>query len=157
MDVGCQIRRARIDDSDQIAIIEAESFTDPWPRDGVRAVLASAAVTGFVAEKDGRVVAYTIARGAAGVAEILDLAVHHDWRRVGVATALLQQLMATFAADGIREVFLEVRESNWAAQALYRAHGFRAAGRRPHYYRKPIEDAILLRLPLAERASERPQ
>jgi len=157
MDVAWQIRRARIDDSDQIAVIEAQSFTDPWPRDGVRAVLASAGVTGLVAEQDGRVVAYTIARGVAEVAEILDLAVQRDRRRAGIATGLLRYLLATFAADGIREVFLEVRESNRAAQALYRAHGFRAAGKRPGYYRKPTEDAILLRLPLAGRASERPQ
>lgn len=157
MDVDWQIRRARIDDSDQIAVIEAESFTDPWPRDGVRAVLASAGVTGLVAEKDGRVLGYSIARGVAEVAEILDLAVRREWRRAGVATALLQRLLAAFAADGVREVFLEVRESNRAAQALYRAHGFRAAGTRPSYYRNPTEDAILLRLRMAGRASERPQ
>lgn len=155
MDVGWRIRRAQIADTDQIAAIEAESFTDPWPREGVRAVLASAGVTGLVAEREGRVVGYVIARDAVGVAEILDLAVRQEWRRTGAATALLQQLIGRYAAGGVREVFLEVRESNGPAQELYRVHGFRAVGRRPRYYRNPTEDAILLRLPLSAPASER--
>ena len=49
---------------------------------------------------------------------------------------------------GVEEVFLEVRESNHAAQALYLRHGFRPVGQRPHYYRNPLEDALVLRLAL---------
>ncbi len=157
MDVGWRIRRAEISDTDRIAAIEAESFTDPWTREGVRAVLASPGVTGLVAEQQGQVVAYVIARGTVEVVEILDLAVQQEWRRVGAASALLRQLIGGYAALGFHEVFLEVRESNVPAQRLYWAHGFRAAGRRPRYYRKPTEDAILLRLELPARASEWPQ
>lgn len=145
MDVPWQIRRARIADSDQIAQIEARSFTDPWPAEGVRAVLATRTVTSLVAESGAHVIGYAIARDAAGVAEILDLAVSPEWRRVGVATGLLHALIETLVGSGIREIFLEVRESNCTAQALYRAHGFSPAGRRPRYYRKPVEDAMLLK------------
>jgi ribosomal-protein-alanine N-acetyltransferase len=42
-------------------------------------------------------------------------------------------------------VYLEVRESNAPARALYAAHGFQEAGRRKEYYRRPVEDAVVLR------------
>ena len=157
MDVPWRIRPARIADSDQIAQIEARSFTDPWPSEGVRAVLATRTVTSLVAESGARVIGYAIARDAAGVAEILDLAVSPEWRRVGVATGLLHALIETLVGSGVREIFLEVRESNRTAQALYRAHGFSPAGRRPRYYRKPVEDAMLLKRSVPAHASERPE
>ncbi|NNG17340.1 MAG: ribosomal protein S18-alanine N-acetyltransferase [Gemmatimonadales bacterium] len=155
MDVPWRIRRARIADTDHVAQIEAQSFTDPWPREGVRAVLSSRTVTAFVAESGTRVIAYAIARDAAGVAEILDLAVSPEFRRAGVATALLCKLIETLERGGVRDIFLEVRESNRAARALYMAHGFSAAGRRPRYYRKPVEDAMLLKRGGPAHASER--
>lgn len=155
MDVPWKIRRARIADTDHIARIEARSFTDPWPREGVRAVLSSRTVTALVAESNARVIGYAIARDAAGVAEILDLAISPEWRRAGVATALLSDLLAKLERGGITEVFLEVRESNRGARALYLAHGFNLAGRRPRYYRKPVEDALLLKLGGPAHASER--
>ena len=157
MDVPWKIRRARIADTDHIARIEARSFTDPWPREGVRAVLSSRTVTAFVAESDAHVVGYAIARDAAGVAEILDLAISPEWRRAGVATALLCELLATLERGGVTEVFLEVRESNRAARALYLAHGFSPAGRRSRYYRKPVEDAMLLKRGGPAHASGRPK
>jgi ribosomal-protein-alanine N-acetyltransferase len=49
----------------------------------------------------------------------------------------------------ITEVLLEVRASNSAALAFYRALGFAIAGRRPLYYADPIEDAVLMELRLA--------
>jgi ribosomal-protein-alanine N-acetyltransferase len=52
----------------------------------------------------------------------------------------------------VEEVFLEVRESNRSAQALYLAYGFRAVGQRAAYYRNPREDALVLRLELEQRA-----
>jgi ribosomal-protein-alanine N-acetyltransferase len=157
MDVPWRIRRARIADTDHIAWIEARSFTDPWPREGVRAVLSSRTVTALVAESGAQVIGYAIARDAADVAEILDLAVSTEWRRAGVATALLRELIETLERGGVREIFLEVRESNRAARALYLAHGFSLAGRRPRYYRKPVEDAMLLKRSGPAHASERPE
>jgi ribosomal-protein-alanine N-acetyltransferase len=113
-------------------------------------------VTALVAESGARVIAYAIARDAAGVAEILDLAVSPEFRRVGIATALLSELIETLERRGVQEIFLEVRESNRPARALYLAHGFSAAGRRPQYYQKPVEDAMLLKRDAAAHASERP-
>lgn len=157
MDAPWRIRPARIGDTDQIAQIEARSFTDPWPREGVRAVLSSRTVTALVAESDSRLIGYVIARDAAGVAEILDLAVSAEWRRAGVATALLRALTEMLERSGVKEIFLEVRESNRAARKLYLAHGFSPSGRRPRYYRKPVEDAMLFKRTVPTPASERPE
>jgi ribosomal-protein-alanine N-acetyltransferase len=71
--------------------------------------------------------------------EILNLAVDPVCRRMGVANALLAALPRA-------TVFLEVRESNGAAQAFYLHARFEAVGVRPGYYKNPEEGAIVMRL-----------
>lgn len=73
--------------------------------------------------------------------EILNLAVDPAYRRLGIARSLLKDALQTPAL-----YFLEVRESNVAAQKLYESLGFVEAGRRPHYYRLPDETAIVMRM-----------
>ncbi len=76
---------------------------------------------------------------APGEVEILNLAIHPDCRRHGLALALLGHLSSPL-------VLLEVRESNWAARALYRKAGFAEAGIRYGYYQSPPESAIVMSL-----------
>ena len=71
-------------------------------------------------------------------------AVAPEHRRGGVARALVEDLLAGARERGARSITLEVRVSNFAAQALYRAHGFRLAGLRRGYYRDTGEDALLM-------------
>jgi ribosomal protein S18 acetylase RimI-like enzyme len=63
-----------------------------------------------------------------------------------VGRALVQHVLEALSARGARQIYLEVRESNAPARALYAAHGFTEVGRRKGYYRRPVEDAIVLRL-----------
>lgn len=91
------------------------------------------------------VAGYVVARAVADEGEILNLAVAPAGRRHGVGRALVRAVLHALGTRGVRDVFLEVRESNAAARALYAAHGFREVGRRPRYYRRPAEDAIILR------------
>jgi len=77
--------------------------------------------------------------------ELLWLAVASGARRLGLASELVLAVL-DWAAEGNASVRLEVRESNAAAQGLYRRHGFVVAGRRPRYYRDG-EDAVLLESP----------
>ena len=91
-------------------------------------------------------VGYLIAREAGGSGEILNLAVDPPWRRSGIARTLLDSGVAALRRRGAEEIFLEVRESNLAAQTLYLAAGFRPVGQRSRYYRNPPEDALVLRL-----------
>ena len=95
---------------------------------------------------------YLIGREAAGSGEVLNLAVAPEFRRRGVGGMLLESGLAVFRRRRASEVFLEVRESNRSAQALYIARGFRPVGQRASYYRNPKEDALVLRLPLRQHA-----
>jgi ribosomal-protein-alanine N-acetyltransferase len=96
----------------------------------------------LVADKNGEVVGFVAARWTApGEAEILNLAVAPAHRRRRVARKMLETLYAGRQATW----FLEVRESNRAAIALYTAEGFTPCGRRENYYRQPAEAAIVMR------------
>lgn len=99
-----------------------------------------------VCQQDGAVVAVVQWRNLGEEAEILDIAVAEKHRRHGHARYLLEKFLELVRQHGIRDVFLEVRESNLAAIALYRKFGFSTPGRRPNYYRDPQEAAILLHL-----------
>lgn len=76
--------------------------------------------------------------------EILDLAVAAKHRRAGHAGFLLENFLRYAASTGAQHIFLEVRESNLPAIALYTKFGFARAGRRPNYYRHPTEAALLM-------------
>jgi len=99
---------------------------------------------------DSEVVAVLQWRHLGEEAEILDVAVPGKHRRKGYARFLLKNFLHLAHDRGIRELFLEVRESNAAALALYREFLFEASGRRPSYYRDPAEAALLLRLKLRD-------
>jgi ribosomal-protein-alanine N-acetyltransferase len=60
--------------------------------------------------------------------------------------ALVEEAVDTLRARGVKQIYLEVRDSNAPARALYAGHGFKEVGRRKAYYRRPVEDAIVLRL-----------
>jgi ribosomal-protein-alanine acetyltransferase len=100
-------------------------------------------------EAAGAIVAGVIVvQVAGGDAEILNLAVRQDRRRHGVARALLSFAIAELRSMQAESVFLEVRESNAPARALYGAEGFANMGRRRSYYESPKEDALVLSLRL---------
>ena len=71
-----------------------------------------------------------------------------EHRREGIAARLIDGLLEGLEGRKVREVYLEVRESNAAARTLYQGRGFTVAGMRRAYYRYPTEDALVLRLPL---------
>jgi len=99
-----------------------------------------------VCQQDGAVVAVVQWRNLGAEAEILDIAVAEKHRRHGNARFSLEKFLELVRQHGIRDVFLEVRESNFPAIALYRKFSFSTSGRRPNYYRDPQEAAILLHL-----------
>ena len=124
--------------------IERAVFSDPWSARDFRECVASDVVFLVAAAPDG-VAGYVIAQDAADEGEILNLAVAPRWHRSGIGRALVERVLAALAGRGASRVFLEVRDSNAAARALYAALGFAEVGRRPRYYQRPVEDAIVLR------------
>jgi [ribosomal protein S18]-alanine N-acetyltransferase len=113
-----------------------------WSEEGLRESISRGMA--LVAELDGSVAGILVGRAAADEFEILNVAVARAWRRRGTATELIREAMERTRNAGTKQVHLEVRASNRAAIALYEGMGFRVCGRRPNYYRDPVEDAVLL-------------
>jgi ribosomal-protein-alanine N-acetyltransferase len=99
-------------------------------------------------------VGWALCRRIGDEAEVLRLGVTPSQRRRGWGQVLLQGILLRLAASGVRQVYLEVREGNAAARALYRRAGFVESGRRKAYYRHPPEDAVLLSLNVEGMARE---
>jgi [ribosomal protein S18]-alanine N-acetyltransferase len=136
-------------DIDAVVDLEVVAFADPWTRPAFEAALKERHARFRVARgPDGGLIGYTIAWFVLDEGEIANLAVVPTARRRGVARALLEGIIAEARESRIARLFLEVRESNAAARALYASRGFKPIARRVRYYRKPIEDAIVLRLEL---------
>jgi [ribosomal protein S18]-alanine N-acetyltransferase len=136
-------------DVDAVSQLEVLAFADPWTRQAFEAALKERHARFRVAHsRDGAVVGYLIAWFVLDEGEIANLAVVPAARRRGVARALLDAIIAEARESRIARLFLEVRESNAAARALYAAMGFMPIALRARYYRKPVEDAIVLRLEL---------
>jgi ribosomal-protein-alanine N-acetyltransferase len=131
-------------DLPEVAAIERRVFSDAWPESFFREELSQAMAWARVAEADGAIVGYLLAWVGAGAGHIGNLGVVPEARRRGVARALLGDLAAHAGAVGATELTLEVRTSNFAAQALYRGFGYRLAGLRRGYYRDTGEDALVM-------------
>lgn len=110
--------------------------------------LAQTGEKSWVAERNGEIAGFLIARVVAGEVEILNLAVRPDLRRQGIGATLLRSALLHGSQAGALRAFLEVRPSNRAARKFYEAHGFSLAGTRRNYYRAPDEDALILTLVL---------
>jgi [ribosomal protein S18]-alanine N-acetyltransferase len=114
-----------------------------WPESAYRD-LDRAGESAWLAEQNGNIAGFLVARIVAAEMEILNLAVRASLRRQGIATALLRDSLLWGVQAGARRAFLEVRSSNTAARQFYAAHGFSLAGSRRNYYRAPDEDALIL-------------
>jgi [ribosomal protein S18]-alanine N-acetyltransferase len=152
MDAPYRIRSAVPADAAPLVALERSCFSDPWSESSFREALDSPWSFGLVAYAGQAVAGYLIAREVAGTGEVLNLAVSPHFRRRGVARGLLRSALARFRKRRVEEVFLEVRESNRSAQALYLSSGFRPVGQRAAYYRNPKEDALVLWLALQQHA-----
>jgi [ribosomal protein S18]-alanine N-acetyltransferase len=96
-----------------------------------------------VAERGSRVVAFIVTRAVASdEKEILNLAVHPDFHRLGIAIRLLRHVVSRCSSSW----FLEVRASNSSAIGFYQSAGFQAVGVRSSYYSQPDEDAVVMRM-----------
>jgi [ribosomal protein S18]-alanine N-acetyltransferase len=99
-----------------------------------------------VANESWDLFAFLVAHRIDGEWELENMAVALSARRNGIGTLLLKELIAQAGAERGSKIFLEVRESNQGARALYEKIGFEEAGFRKNYYSDPAEDAILYQL-----------
>lgn len=141
-----RLRRARESDLPEILSIERASFSDPWSRSSFATLLEQPRVYFAVALDEAEcLVGYTVAWFILDEAELANLAVRPEARGEGIGAVLLEGALGAADARGTRTMHLEVRASNVPAIALYAAHGFVEISRRTSYYKKPVEDALVLR------------
>ena len=125
--------------------IEAQVYPRPWSLSLFMSELALRTSRAYVvARVDGFVVGYAGMMLAGDDAHVTTIAVDPAWHRLRVGTRLLLHLVREAVKRDARHVTLEVRVSNHAAQALYRAFGFRPAGVRKGYYAETNEDALVM-------------
>ncbi len=149
-------------DLDEVIAIEEASFSHPWSRRHFqeeldrgsisRCLVADTAPPGLTAisETSGNVVGgYIMAWLVHDEIHITNLAVAPEFRKGGVATALIARLMEDGIREGASLCFLEVRVSNLAALNLYEGLGFRSLGIRKGYYQDG-EDAVVMGVELEE-------
>ncbi len=140
------IEAAKLADVPAIIAIERAVFSDPWSARSFRDALSNPSVFCACARGDGRAVrGYVVAWFVADEGEIANLAVAPGAWGTGIGRALLDASIEEAAARKLRAVYLEVRDSNARARHLYGSRGFVEIGRRRSYYRRPVEDAIVLR------------
>ena len=138
-------RKMSAEDVSQVARLEALCFSHPWSERSVASELTNPLSLWLVAAEDDLVVGYVGSQSVLGEADMMNVAVHPEHRRRGIARELVERLVEALKAKEVYCLTLEVRASNAPAKALYEALGFAQVGRRPNYYRNPKEDALILR------------
>ena len=129
----------------QVAALEALCFSAPWSADAICSELTNPLSVWYVAVEDGVVAGYVGSQSVLDEADMMNLAVLPEYRRNGVAKQLVLELVDHLKSQNVRCLTLEVRASNEPAIKLYECLGFSCIGRRPGYYHKPREDALILR------------
>jgi len=129
----------------QIAELEKICFSDPWSERSIASELNNKLAFWLVAVEGETVAGYIGSQTVMDETDMMNVAVHPDFRRQGVAEALVNKLVENLKRMGSHCLTLEVRASNAPAIALYEKLGFSEIGRRKNYYRNPREDALILR------------
>jgi ribosomal-protein-alanine N-acetyltransferase len=136
------IRPLGYSDLPQVIAVERRSFTTPWSLAMFVLELSKPSGVCLAAIEDRRIVGYLICARYADVWHLMNIAIDPPMRRRGIATALLEEMIARAGKDA--SYTLEVRPSNSTAIALYERFGFRSAGTRRRYYTDTGEDAVIM-------------
>lgn len=128
----------------QVAVLEKMCFSDPWSENSVASELNNPLSLWLVAEENQTVCGYIGSQTVLDETDMMNIAVHPECRRRGIAAALIAELVHQLRERGSHILRLEVRESNAPAIALYEAMGFTRLGLRKNYYRNPKENGLIL-------------
>ena len=138
------IRRMKLQDCEQVAIIEAESFSMPWSLQAFQNTVEMKNYRYFVAERNGEILGYCGFIFVLDEAEIPNVCVKVSARKQGIGKQMLTVLEEEAKGLGIKTLYLEVRESNQSARKLYTSFGFEEDGIRRDFYELPKENAVLM-------------
>ena len=138
------IRNAKMDEFHALEEISVSSMSEPWKEADFMSAEKNEYALILAAVEEDMTAGYAVGYFAADEAELPSIAVSPQMRRHGIGDALLNELFNQVKARGAAKLFLEVRESNEAAIALYEKNGFITAGTRRHFYSNPEEDALVM-------------
>ena len=130
----------------QVAALEKVCFSTPWSESSIGGELQNQWAIWLVALEGDALAGYLGVHYGPDGADIMTIATAPAFRGRGVGRALIAEMAARLKTMGLQWLTLEVRPSNTAALGLYEAMGFQQVGRRPRYYRDPVDDAILMTL-----------
>lgn len=131
-------------DMPEVLEIENKSFEFPWSEDEFVRYLRQRNCIGMVAEFEEMVVGFMIYELHKESLRLSNLAVHPDWRRRAVGTAMAKKLIGKLSRERRNRILLEVRETNLPAQLFFRAMGFMAASVLRDFFEETTEDAYLM-------------
>jgi [ribosomal protein S18]-alanine N-acetyltransferase len=137
-----RLRRLAYSDLPSVLAIERRSFQTPWSLAMFVLELSKPSGICLAAVRDDRLIGYLVCSRYADVWHLMNIAVHPEARRVGVARSLLERLFEEAGEDA--RYTLEVRTSNTGAIAMYEHFGFQRAGHRRRYYHDNGEDAVIM-------------
>jgi [ribosomal protein S18]-alanine N-acetyltransferase len=141
------IREMKESDLEGILAIEKVSFADPWSRRLFKETLSFPHSVNFVLQgATGALLGYINFYLIGEEGHLLNLAIHPDWRKKGLAAQLLNHAIDFLKRKNAAHFFLEVREGNLDAIRLYSKFGFENIGKRKRYYVETNEDALVMHL-----------
>ena len=132
------------EDVTEIAALEKQCFTLPWSEKSFRDEMANKLAIYHVAKDDGACVGYAGFWNVSGEGDVTNVAVLPEYRRRGVGSSLVAEMVKTAESLKLELLTLEVRKSNIAAQKLYEKFGFEILGERKRYYSDNGEDAYIM-------------
>ncbi len=147
------------EDVEEVARIENETFTEPWSKNAIvdtlneekmnRTIVAKKIYKNFDEEiENSKVLGYIIFSVSEYETSLFSIAVKEEYRGCGIGEKLIFEMIKIAKNNHSPLIFLEVRKSNEKAISLYKKVGFSIIGERKHFYRKPLEDAYMMRLTL---------
>ncbi len=140
-----EIRPMSENDLEASAELEAMCFSTPWSLQAFKDSLDKPDIYLFrVAYLGDELVAQAGLIMSFDEADVVNVAVKPEYRKRGIASGLLNELMRAGSARGVKDYTLEVRAGNHAAIALYENLGFKTEGIRKDFYREPVEDALIM-------------
>lgn len=138
------IREGLLEDAEAIYEIGRKCFTDAWRKETVAHDLRQPLSRYLVAEIENEVVAFACFWFVADEAQLVNVGVHPDFRRLGIAKELIQKGIEKGLEEAMETLYLEVRVSNLPAQTLYKKLGLEILTRRKEVYDLPKEDGFIM-------------
>ncbi|WP_022748406.1 ribosomal protein S18-alanine N-acetyltransferase [Lachnobacterium bovis] len=138
------IRQMRESDSQGVALIEKENFSQPWSANAFCESIKNNSTVFLVAEEVGEILGYIGMYISLDEGEITNVSVSLKHRRKHVATKLIEELKRIALERKVSRIILEVRVTNASAIKTYERQGFKILGTRKNFYEKPVEDAYIM-------------